>query len=156
MAKTLIAYFTWSGTCGSMAEKIGEDTGNDIFKIETVKPYPKKYALCVAKAGPELAAKKRPELKAMPQDTDHDTIMLIYPCWYGTCPMAVFTFLDGIDTKGVKIYPVCSNGGSGLGRSVKDLRKFYPDAEIKDGVDIRGAGEGAAAEAAKLEKYLAE
>jgi len=41
--KILIAYFSWSGNTKSIAEKIHNTIGGDMFRIETAVPYPEDY-----------------------------------------------------------------------------------------------------------------
>jgi multimeric flavodoxin WrbA len=67
-----------------------------------------------------------------------DKLVLGYPNWWGTVPMAVKTFLDAVDLSGVTIAPLCTNEGSGLGGSVGDLRRSYPQATVVDGLSITG------------------
>jgi hypothetical protein len=67
-----------------------------------------------------------------------DKLVLGYPNWWGTVPMAVKTFLDAVDLSGVTIAPLCTNEGSGLGGSVGDLRRSYPAARVVDGLSITG------------------
>ena len=52
--------------------------------------------------------------------------------------MAVYSLLDAIDTKGMKIYPVCTHEESGLGMTDRMLLQSYPDASIMKGLAIRG------------------
>lgn len=67
-----------------------------------------------------------------------DKIVLGYPNWWGTMPMAVKTFLDSVDLAGVTIAPLCTNEGSGLGGSVGDLKWSYPAAIVTAGLSITG------------------
>ena len=53
--------------------------------------------------------------------------------------MAVATFLNSFDFTGKVILPFCTNEGSGMGSSVKDLKKNVPGAEIRDGMPINGS-----------------
>ncbi|MDO4414429.1 MAG: flavodoxin, partial [Erysipelotrichaceae bacterium] len=69
----------------------------------------------------------------------YDTIFVGYPNWWGTAPMAVFTFLDAFDFKGKKIVPFCTNEGSGMGTSERDIQKECPEAIVADGLSIRGS-----------------
>ena len=47
---------------------------------------------------------KRPEILNLPQDIDqYDEIYLGYPNYWGTMPMAVYTFLESYDFTGKKI-----------------------------------------------------
>ena len=86
-----------------------------------------------------------------------DAIVLGYPNWWGTVPMAVKTFLDAVDLTGVTIAPLCTNEGSGLGGSVGDLKRSYPAAKVVDGLSVRGtdAARSIAKAAAWARKALA-
>lgn len=65
-------------------------------------------------------------------------IFVGYPNWWGTMPMAVFTFLEEYNLSGKTIIPFCTHEGSGLGRSVTDIKKLCPQSTIEDGLAIRG------------------
>ena len=66
--------------------------------------------------------------------------------------MAVATFLDKYDFTGKKILPLCTNEGSGMGSSVRDLKKQVSGAEFADGLSITGSQ--AAESKPKVEKWL--
>ena len=40
---------------------------------------------------------------------------------------------------GKTIYPLCTNEGSGLGRSVGDIQKLCPGAQVGEGLSVHGA-----------------
>ena len=61
-----------------------------------------------------------------------------YPNYWGTMPMAVFTFLERYDFAGKTIRPFCTHEGSGLGGSVADIRKLCPGADVENALAIRG------------------
>ena len=69
---------------------------------------------------------------------DYDVIYLGYPNWWGTFPMAVFTFLESYDFTGKTIVPFCTHEGSGLGSSERDIKQLCPNAKILSGIAIRG------------------
>ena len=52
--------------------------------------------------------------------------------------MAVFTFLEHLDFSGKTIKPFCTHEGSGLGRSINDIKKLCPNAKIEKGLAVRG------------------
>jgi flavodoxin len=79
----------------------------------------------------------------------YDTIILGYPNWWGTFPMAVFTFLEEYDFSGKTILPFCTHEGSGLGGSERDIRKLCPEAKVLPGLAIRGGSVKNAAETIK-------
>ena len=150
---TLVAYFSRAGqnygnggvinlpkgNTEILAEAIAADLGADLFKIETVEAYPEDYFATTDVAKRELRDKARPAIQGpLPNMEGVDAIVLGYPNWWGTMPMAVKTFLDACDLSGVAIAPLCTNEGSGLGGSVGDLRRSYPAANVVEGLSIRG------------------
>lgn len=127
------------GNTEIVAEMIQKAVGGDLFEIDTVKPYSADYTTCTREAQQELRANARPELKQYLEDLEgYDTIFVGYPNWWGTMPMAVFTFLEHYDLTGKRIVPFCTNEGSGMGRSESDLRKICTGAVVEQGLAIRG------------------
>lgn len=121
------------------AEYIAKALGADLFEIDTVKPYAANYRECCMEAVQEAKASARPEIKGYAEDLSrYDTIFVCYPCWCGTAPMCVFTFLEHYDLSGKKIVPLCTNEGSGLANSVQDIQKSCPGAQVLPGLAIRG------------------
>ena len=167
MAKTLIAFFSRADENyfgGAMRYiKVGntEITANimqelipaDRFKIEMKEPYSPVYMTCIDQAKKDLRANARPELVTMPESIDaYDTVILAYPNYWGTMPMAVFTFLEHFDFTGKTILPLCTNEGSGMGGSEQDIRKTCPGAEVRKGLSITGSK--AADSKAGIERWL--
>lgn len=153
MKKILIAYFSRKGNnyangkivylpVGNTevaAKKIQAETGGDLFEIERAGCYPEDYRECVGEAQKEIKAKARPELAQVVEDlSQYDTIYLGYPNWCGTFPMPVVTFLESGNFADKIILPFCTNEGSGMGNSEKDLREICPEADIRPGLSIRG------------------
>lgn len=65
------------GNTEIVAEMIAEQTGGDIFHIETVTPYPEDYDECTAVARREQDENARPELASSVENMDdYDTIYL--------------------------------------------------------------------------------
>ena len=127
------------GNTERVAEFIQEAVGGDLFELETVRTYDASYMTCIEEAKEELRAKARPALKALPQSLDaYDTIYLGYPNWWGTCPMCVFTFLESFDFSGKTIVPFCTNEGSGMGKSERDIAKACPGAKVERGLSVAG------------------
>jgi len=127
------------GNTEVIAKKIQALTGSDLFQIETVKAYPVDYTETTKVSQDELRANARPELTETVADMDaYDLIYLGYPNWWGTMPMAVFTFLDSYDFSGKTIVPYCTHEGSGLGSSERDIKKLCPTAKVVSGLAIIG------------------
>lgn len=150
--KILTAYFSHSGenyfsgriidvqegNTSIVAKKIAELTGSDLFEIRRATPYPVSYRDCVREAVEELKAAARPTLAENKDATGYDAVILCYPNWCGTAPTPVFTFLESGDFAGKKIYPLCTNEGSGMGASEKDIKILCPRAEVAAGLSVRG------------------
>jgi len=153
-AKKLIAYFSRRGNnyvAGKIvflevgnteviAGLIQEMTGGDLFHIQAVGAYPEDYTEATAVAKRELRDQARPQLTSWVEDmAGYEVIFLGFPNWWGTMPMPVFTFLEGSELSGKTIIPFCTHEGSGMGVSVRDIKKACPDARVLDGLAIRGS-----------------
>lgn len=122
------------------AEKLRDLTGADLFEIKMKEPYAVGYKECVAQAKRDKENDVRPQLVDFPESMEpYDVIYLGYPNYCGTIPMPVFTFLEHFDFAGKKICPFCTNEGSGMGTSEKDIQKLCPGAVLENGLSIRGS-----------------
>ena len=167
MAKTLIAFFSRAdenyfggamryvkvGNTEIVANLMKEMIDADTFKIEMKNPYSPVYMTCIEQAKKDLREKARPELVSFPESIDeYDTIILGYPNYWGTMPMAVVTFLEKYDFTGKTILPLCTNEGSGMGGSERDVKKYAKGADVKKGLPI--TGNRAADSKAEVKRWL--
>ena len=128
------------GNTEKAARMIADLTGADLFKIEQKAPYAADYRTCIDQAKKDLQAKARPELVALPENLDgYDEIYLGYPNYWGTMPMAVYTFLEAFDFSGKEIHPFCTHEGSGLAGTERDIKKAAAGAEVTKGLAINGS-----------------
>ncbi|MGD0329806.1 MAG: flavodoxin [Nitrososphaeria archaeon] len=135
-----MAYFSHSGNTGVIAKQIHDNVGGDIFEIVAVDPYPCDYDEVVEQAGKELREQYRPKLKTKVENMEaYNVVFVGYPNWWGTIPMPVAAFLSGYDFSGKTIAPFCTNEGSGLGRSVKNIKELCPQSTILDGLAVWGS-----------------
>ena len=154
MAKTLIAFFSRADENyfgGAMSYvKVGNteivvnqmkeliDAGR--FKIEMLSPQSPGDMTWIDEAKKDLRENARPELTNYLDSIDrYDTIVLAYPNYWGTLPMAVATFLERYDFTGKTILPLCTNEGSGMGSSERDVKKYAKGADVKSGLAITGS-----------------
>ena len=106
MAKTLIAYFSHAGqnySHGSIrnlpvgntevvAKKIHALIDSDLFFIDTVQKYPDDHMQKLEIAKREYNENARPALTARVENMDdYDTVIVAFPNWWTTMPMALFT-----------------------------------------------------------------
>ncbi|MBQ6822287.1 MAG: flavodoxin [Bacteroidales bacterium] len=152
-AQTLVVYYSRTGqnytsdgivnlkegNTAVVAKQIQKLTGADIFQLETVRQYAADYHECTQEAKQELAAGARPALKADIDISKYDTIYLGWPCWWGTYPMCVATFLEAHDWTGKTVIPFTTHEGSGFGSGLRDLKAAIPQATVKNGLSIQGS-----------------
>ncbi len=137
--KILIAFFSHSGNTRVIADMICDMTGGDTFEIKAVQAYPKEYDAVVEQAKRELESNLRPPLAEKLKNAEaYDVIFVGYPNWWGTMPMAVFTFLSENGFAGKTIVPFCTHEGSELGASVRDIEKLCPKSTVTEGLAVYG------------------
>lgn len=152
--KILIAYFSRAGenyVGGSIVnlsvgntevvmKKVAELTGGKLFKIDPVEKYSNDYTTSTEEAKKDLRSNARPALVNYLDNIEgFDTIILGYPNFWGTMPMAVWTFLEKYDFTGKVIKPLCTHEGSGMGHSERDIKNLCQHADLHSGLAIRGS-----------------
>lgn len=138
------------GNTEKAAQMIAKITGGDLFKIEQAQPYSEDYQACIAEAKRDLQAHARPDVLNLPDNLDqYDEIYLGYPNYWGTMPMAVYTFLEHYDLTGKTIHPFCTHEGSGLSGTEGDIRRTAKGAAVAKGLAIHGSSVSSAEQAIK-------
>jgi len=67
-------------------------------------------------------------------------IYLGYPIWSDEEPRIIDTFLESYNFSGKTIVPFCTSGGSGIGTSVKNIKKLVPSGtNVLDGKRFSGS-----------------
>lgn len=153
--KVLVAYFSWSGNTEKLARQIQELTGGDLFRIETVKDYPEEYRPCTEYAKKEKEADARPALIGKVKNLDrYDVVFVGFPNWWGTAPMAVWTFLEICNLDGKTVVPFMTHGGGGEQNCFSDFKKHTGKATVKKGFYVGGGQVGSAGP--QVEAWLRE
>ena len=138
MRKILVAYFSASGVTKGVAQRLAKAAGADLFEIRPAVPYTqadlnwtdKKSRSSVEMNDPL----SRPEIAEMlPNMADYDTVFVGYPIWWYVAPHIINTFVESYDLSGKTLVAFATSGGSGIGKTVEELKKLYPDANWKDG-----------------------
>ena len=151
MSKKLVAYFSASGTTKKAAERLAKATGADLFEIKPKVPYSsadlnwmdKKSRSSVEMSDPS----SRPEIaEELPHLADYDTVFLGFPIWWYVAPRIINTFVESYDFTGKTLVPFATSGGSGMGRTVDELRKLCPNANWKAGKMVNGISDKALAD----------
>lgn len=147
----LIAYFSRAGenygvgnievgNTQKVAEIIADETGGNLFHIQTATPYPESYDECLEVAKKELDQNARPELAEKVENFDsYDIIYLGYPIWWSNLPMPVYTFMESYNFSGKQVYPFSTNESSGLAGTVTDIKEAIPGATVHEAFSIKGS-----------------
>ncbi len=121
-----------------IAQIIQQETGGDLFAIETVQEYPGTHEELLEFAYEELQEDARPELAAKIENLDsYDTIFLGFPNWNADLPMPLYTFLEEYDFSGKTIIPFTTHGGSGFSSTIRTIESLQPDAiVVENGLSV--------------------
>ena len=138
-AKTLVAYFSATGTTKAAAQKIAREQKATLWEIEAAEPYTaadldwrnKQSRSSVEMNDPEA----RPAIKQCTNIQPYDTIYVGYPIWWGICPRIINSWIDNNlpQLEGKVLIPFATSGGSTIGKSVEYLRTTYPSLNWQDG-----------------------
>ena len=127
------------GNTKIVADYISEMTGADQFEIVADKDYDMPYMQLIEVAKQEANNGELPAMVGKLENVDqYDTVFIGGPVWWGTYPQVMFTFFRDYDLNGKTIIPFTTHEGSGLASCVDDVRKAYPDADVKPGFAIYG------------------
>jgi len=147
--KALVVFFSHAGENYSVgnievgntkivADCISEITGADQFEIVAEKNYDMPYMDLIKVAQDEAKAGELPAYKGDVDVAPYDVIFIGGPIWWGTYPQVMFTFFKDHDLSGKTVIPFTTHEGSGLASTVRDVKKAWPKATVKDGFAIYG------------------
>jgi len=154
--KTLVLYYSQTGTTQSVATELQKQLNADIAQIEVTQPYDGDFGATIARCQQEMAEGKLPELKPLTVDVaQYDTIFLGYPVWFGTYAPPVQSLLKQQSFEGKVVVPFCTFGSGGLQATVKALHEALPLAKVTaDGYGVRTARVAKAP--AEINRFLIE
>ena len=143
MSKKLVAYFSASGTTKRAAEYLAKAEGADLFEIKPAVPYTsadlnwmdKKSRSSVEMSDPS----SRPEIAGkLANMADYDMVFIGFPIWWYVAPRIIDTFVESYDFSGKILVSFATSGGSGMGKTVDELKKLCPKADWKAGRMLNG------------------
>ena len=144
MSKTLVAYFSATGTTGIAATAMAEAAGAELYEITPEVPYTNddlNWRNEQSRSSLEMNDPAgRPAIggERVSDMDQYDTIFLCFPIWWYVAPTIVNTFLESYDMHGKKIVLFATSGGSGFGKTLERLEDSAPGAEIMEGVMLNG------------------
>ena len=141
--KTLITYFSATGTTRSVAEFIADTLNADIFEIEPKITYTDAdldWRNNNSRSSLEMHdLSYRPEIAKNCQNIDdYDTVFVGFPIWWYIAPTIINTFLESCDLTGKTVVPFATSGGSSFGKTVENLKNSCKGAKITEGKLLNG------------------
>ena len=135
--KTLVVYFSCTGTTELVAEYITEILGADSYQIVPEDPYTEADLAYYTNGRADQEQNDpdvRPAISSGVENMDeYDTIILGYPIWHGQAPRIISTFLESYDFSGKMIVPFCTSHSSGIGSSADNLHDLADEAKWMNG-----------------------
>lgn len=130
-AKSVVVFYSQTGTTRTVAEEIAKQAHADAIELKMVTPYPSTYDSTIAVTREERAGKKWPALENARLDlAKYDTVYLGYPIMYGTFAPPIYTFLDSNDLSGKVLVPFCTYGSGGRKASSREVAELEPKAKV--------------------------
>ena len=138
MKKTLVAYFSASGTTKAVAQQLAEVVGADLHEIKPEQPYTDAdldWNDKQSRSTIEMNDKNsRPAITAKLQNmNDYEVVYVGFPIWWYTCPTIINTFMEAYDFSGKTVIPFATSGGSSIKKACADLKASYPNVDWKEG-----------------------
>ena len=142
--KTLVVYFSATGTTEKAGKLIAEATSGTLYEIQPVKEYVAadlNWHNKSSRSSVEMAdIKSRPALSSKPKNlTDYNTVYIGFPIWWDLAPRIINTFIESCDLTGKTIIPFATSGGSSISNAEKELQKTYPTIKWQKGKLLNNA-----------------
>lgn len=144
MTKTLVAYFSATGTTAQAAKLLAKAAGADLYEIRPAVPYTKadlNWMDDKSRSSLEMRdPSSRPAIAGRAENMDaYDRIFLGFPIWWYVAPAIINSFLESYDFSGKTIILFATSGGSGFGKTVEGLKiSVSPTARIIKGRLLNG------------------
>lgn len=149
MSKTLVAYFSASGTTARVASELASAIGADRYEIEPKAPYTAadlNWNDRTSRSSVEMNDEHcRPEIATAVDDMDaYDTVFVGFPVWWYVEPRIIDTFLESYDFTGKTIVPFATSDGSGLGKAPQRMQQIAASSTVVAGKLLNGRPNAAA------------
>ena len=124
-SKTLVVYYSATGSTERIANMIAAETDADVFVISPVDPYTDADLNWTDDNSRVVYEHEHPDYQnkvalteITPENWDnYDTVYIGYPIWWGIAAWPVNQFVTGNDFTGKVVIPFCTSASSGLGQS---------------------------------------
>lgn len=138
MNKSLVAYFSATGTTEGAANALAKAARADLYRITPAQPYSSRdlnWNNSSSRSSVEMGNDSaRPALAQVAPDlSPYDVVFVDFPIWWYVEPRIVDTFLESCDLSGKAVVPFATSGSSGITRAASRMRDIVPQARVLDG-----------------------
>ena len=131
--KTLVAYFSATGTTMEAATRLAKTIHADLHEIVPEVRYTSadlNWNNKNSRSSVEMADKSsRPAIASKVENmAQYNTVFVGFPIWWYIAPTIINTFLEQYDMTGKTIVPFFTSGGSGAGETLRYLKPSAPGA----------------------------
>ena len=138
MSKTVIAYFSASGSTAKLAKTLAEAANGTLYEIRPAVPYERKDLNWMDKKSRSTLEMQEPDCRPALADTEApvaqaEVLFLGFPIWWYREPSLIDSFLDAYDFTGKAVVPFFTSGGSGLGEGQGRIEKLARGARVLPG-----------------------
>ena len=142
--KTLVAYFSATGTTEAVAKDLAEVTGATLYEIKPEVKYTAAdldWTVKTSRSSVEMQDRNsRPAIVKDLEDADsYDVIYIGFPVWWYTAPTIINTFIEAYGFKGKTVVFFATSGGSNIDKANSEFKARYPEINWKDGKTLNQA-----------------
>lgn len=153
--KTLVVYYSQTGTTKQVADEISRLLNVDIDSIVAVESYGYDYDATIARWLKEREDSVKVAIKPMNLNVnDYDTIFVGFPIWGGTYASPVATWLADNNLEGKTVITFATFGSGGIEGATNDVASAQPGATVEEGYGVRAARIAKAPK--EIERWLIE
>ena len=142
--RTLVAYFSATGTTAAVARDLAEVTGAALYEIKPEVKYTAAdldWTVKTSRSSVEMQDRSsRPAIiKDLKGADNYDVIYIGFPVWWYTAPTIINTFIETYGFKGKTVIFFATSGGSSIDKANADFKAKYPAIKWKDGKTLNRA-----------------
>ena len=142
--KTLVAYFSATGTTEAVAKDLAEVTGAALYEIKPEVKYTAAdldWTVKESRSSMEMADRtSRPAIVKDLADADnYDVIYIGFPVWWYTAPTIINTFIEAYGFAGKTVIFFATSGGSTIDKANDEFKAQYPEINWKAGMTLNHA-----------------
>lgn len=138
--KTLVVYYSASGSTKKVSNQIAKNLNANLFEIEPVDAYTSAdldWTDNNSRVTKEHNDESLRDIKLKNTKVDnwdsYDIVLIGYPIWWGIAAWPVDTFVKANNFNGKTVIPFCTSASSGLGQSGDLLKQEAKGGNWKEG-----------------------